>query len=82
MADEPRQSSAENTPAQANASVNDVVTPLHGLLPAGSTVALAWDDAVLGTGCRTSPAEDTRLREAAGVLLGGGKLPAGLHQPL
>ncbi|MGB3393079.1 MAG: EAL domain-containing protein [Stenotrophomonas sp.] len=82
MADEPRENSAENTPAAAEVPIDDVMTPLRGLLPVGCAVALAWEDAVLGLGCRTSPAGNTRLHEAAGILLAGGKLPAGLSQPL
>lgn len=69
-------------PTEADSSVNDVVTPLHGLLPAGSSVALVWDDALLGSGCRTSPPNEARLGEAARALLGGDKLLVGLQQPL
>ena len=71
MADDPRDGSVASTPTGADSSVNDVVTPLHGLLPAGSAVALAWDDALLGSGCRTSPPNDARLGEAARALLAG-----------
>ena len=82
MADDPRDGSVASTPTGADSSVNDVVTPLHGLLPAGSAVALAWDDALLGSGCRTSPGSDVRLREVAQALLADDKAPTGLQQPL
>ena len=82
MADDPRGTSVASISAEADSSVNDVVTPLHGLLPAGSAVALAWDDALLGSGCRTSPGSDVRLREVAQALLADDKAPTGLQQPL
>ncbi len=82
MADDPRGTSVASISAEADSSVNDVVTPLHGLLPAGSAVALVWDDALLGSGCRTSPPNDARLGEAARALLAGDRLPIGLQQPL
>lgn len=42
-----------------------VVATLQGLLPAGSAVALAWEDAVLATGCYTSPDDRDQLQAAA-----------------
>ena len=82
MADDPRMDSARSPPRRGGASVNDVVVPLHELLPAGSALILAWEDTVLGPGSRSCPAGEPHLHEAAVAVLGGGELPAGLQQPL
>ncbi len=58
---------------------NRVVATLHGLLPQGSAVALAWDDAVLGQGDCVSPGADG-LRGPVRALLAGEPLPDGLRQ--
>ncbi|WP_305804510.1 EAL domain-containing protein [Stenotrophomonas sp. YIM B06876] len=52
-----------------------VVTTLHGLLPAGSSVAVAWEDSVLGSGSSTYPRAKGELRHSALQVLQG--LPAG-----
>lgn len=69
------------SPAESQVSAEQVVATLHGLLPRGSTMVLAWDDPVLGSDCQASPGGEA-LCTAANALLAGQPLPAGLHQPL
>ena len=72
---------AGNGRVDTDSPTNRVVATLHGLLPQGSAVALAWDDAVLGQGDCVSPGADG-LRGAVRGLLAGAPLADGLRQPL
>ncbi|WP_433851865.1 hypothetical protein [Stenotrophomonas nitritireducens] len=53
---------AGNGRVDTDSPANRVVATLYGLLPGDSTVALAWDDAVLGKGDCVSPGAEA-LRE-------------------
>jgi len=72
---------AGNGRVDTDSPASRVVATLHGLLPGDSTVALAWDDAVLGQGDCVSPGAEA-LRDAVRGLLAGAPLPDGLRQPL
>lgn len=61
--------------ADRDSPVTRVVATLQGLLPEGSAVALAWEDAVLATGCSSSPCYRDCLQESARRLLSEGTPP-------
>ncbi len=82
MSHSPSDAFASNGRVDTDSPAARVVATLHGLLPSGSAVALAWDDAVLGSGDCTSTGGGDALREAACGLLAGAPLPPGLRQPL
>lgn len=64
--------------ADSDSPTARVVATLQGLLPAGSAVALAWEDAVLATGCCASPGARDLLQTAARQMLEDGAPASGL----
>ncbi len=55
--------------ASGDVCLAQVVARLQGLLPQGGAVALAWEDALLATGCVSHPVGSLALQEDAGRLL-------------
>ena len=64
--------------ADSDSPTARVVATLQGLLPVGSAVALAWEDAVLATGCYTSPGDRDQLQEVARQQLNDAASPGDL----
>ncbi|WP_312916693.1 EAL domain-containing protein [Stenotrophomonas sp.] len=64
--------------ADTTSPIAKVVASLHGLLPGGARIALAWRDAHVGeANCSYPPGAEALCREAFGVLCAGADTPGG-----